>query len=477
MKINKISAMIFFTLFLFSIQALPEPIGLEQVIREVCTNSDSVKMMNETVKKSEQSVREQWAAALPKISLSASAIESYGSLFGSSSSSSSSSSTHSNNADYVTQEQVQAAIQSAIQSVFSKFADPQISTIYSTGLSFSQPIYTFGKVGTALKVAKQYDKSVRFNYQRNIQNLQLAAFDLYFRTLIADRSAEISRHALSRKKELNSFLERNFELGSGSKAQVLSTSADLASHSASLLVAERDARTAMMSLNMFMGRPLTDSILLDTMINIVSLQTFDVPDVERAVDIACKNRMDLKTLRLLAESNRNGAKIYKAMYLPSISALGSLGYSKMESDLYSTDGTSNWMVGLGLSWTLFDGFSSSAKASQYISDANKLDLAYHSLSSVIEIEIRSDIAECSAADSNYAASQVMFNAAKESYDLTNSNFRQGSGQFADLQLSDEMLRQAELGLVNAKYRLLRSRAALMVAMGQDIVPLDSDKSK
>jgi outer membrane protein TolC len=133
------------------------------------------------------------------------------------------------------------------------------------------------------------------------------------------------------------------------------------------------------------------------------------------------------------------------------------------------------MLGLGLSWTLFDGFANSAKAAQYVSDANKMDLAYHTLTNLIEIEIRSDIKDCSAADSNYVASQVMFNAAKESYELTNSNFKQGSGQFADLQLSDETLRQAELGLVNAKYRQIRSRAALMIAMGQDIVQLNSEK--
>ena len=51
-------------------------------------------------------------------------------------------------------------------------------------------------------------------------------------------------------------------------------------------------------------------------------------------------------------------------------------------------------------------------------------------------------------------------AAKESYNLTEDNFKQGSGQFADLQLAEERLRQAEQGLINARYRLLRSRAEL-----------------
>jgi outer membrane protein TolC len=133
------------------------------------------------------------------------------------------------------------------------------------------------------------------------------------------------------------------------------------------------------------------------------------------------------------------------------------------------DWTTNWTVGVGMQWTLFDGFAYKAKAAQFSSDARKLEIAKTELSKYIEIEIRTAITECDAADSNLSASKEMYAAALEGYDLTNSNFRQGSGQFADLELADEQLLQAELGLINARYRQLRSRAALQVAMGNNIV--------
>jgi outer membrane protein TolC len=72
----------------------------------------------------------------------------------------------------------------------------------------------------------------------------------------------------------------------------------------------------------------------------------------------------------------------------------------------------------------------------------------------------------------------MLTSAQEGYLLTNNNFKQGSGQFADVQLSDETLKQAELGVINARYRQVRSRAALLIAMGKEIVALNNDqKSK
>ena len=98
MKIRTLFGMAACAVLGYSLQACCESLTLEQVIREVCTNSDSVKMMKESVKKAEGMVKEQWANALPVISATGVAAENYGSLFGGSSSSGSSSSSHSHSA-------------------------------------------------------------------------------------------------------------------------------------------------------------------------------------------------------------------------------------------------------------------------------------------------------------------------------------------------------------------------------------------
>ena len=166
----------------YSLPAYCEGLTLEQVIRDVCTKSDSVKSMRESVKKTEEMVREKWSAALPVIAANAAVAESHGSLFSSSGSSSSSSSSHSDThsgtnqgSPYVTEDE----FNQKMASLFEGFSQAQNSTIYSTGLSISQPIYTFGKVGTAIKIAQKVDEATKCIYQRNFQALQLQAFDLF----------------------------------------------------------------------------------------------------------------------------------------------------------------------------------------------------------------------------------------------------------------------------------------------------------
>lgn len=456
-------------------QSFSQKLGLEQVIREVCANSDSVKMMKETIIRADQVVRENWANALPMISATGYAAQSYGSLFGGSSGGSGSSSRSLAKEASNFSPGDSAALASIENELgqFSTLSNPQTSTIYSAGVSFSQPIYTFGKIGTALKVAQEFSKSAHLTYARNIQTLQLAALDMFFQTVYAEKLCGIQERTVARKKELFEYTNRNFQAGSGAKATVLSTKSDFSKEYSNLLKAIRDARQGRMFLNYFMGRPITDTSILDTSMELPGLMATVIPEPDKAIGFALDGRPELQSMKLYAEATRGGAKIYKAMYLPSIAATGSAGWSKYAGNaLFSNNGATNWTLGIGAQWTLFDGFANSAKAAQFTSDANKLDIAYETLSKAIEIEIRSDIRNCAVYDSMYEASKEAYEAALESYNLTNDNFKLGSGVFSDLKLSDESFRQAEVGLIQARFNQMRSRAALLIAMGREIISLN-----
>ena len=72
----------------------------------------------------------------------------------------------------------------------------------------------------------------------------------------------------------------------------------------------------------------------------------------------------------------------------------------------------------------------------------------------------------------YESSKEAYEAALESYNLTNDNFKLGSGVFSDLKFADEALQKAEVGLIQARFNQMRSRAALLIAMGREIISLN-----
>jgi HAE1 family hydrophobic/amphiphilic exporter-1 len=452
----------------FSLPAISDPLSLEQVIKEVCTKSDSVKSMKQTIAKSQQMVREKWANALPTVSASISAARAYGLGVGMQSGS---------GGVHVPDSLLRAPVTyGAMSGMFSSLTNPDDASLYGASISIQQPIYTFGKVGSAVQVANDFLKATQSNYGRNMQQLQLLALDAYYGVFLTELNLDIARRSLARKIELNEFLSRNFKLGSGSKAQVLATLADVQNQKAQIITVAELASASKMMLNSLMGRSLSDSVELDTNSSMkMSLLSIKLPEASSAVESAQKTRGDLKSIGFLTQANTGGAQIFNAMYLPTIGAQGSFGTNGNKAkDMVDWD-KRNWSVGIGLKWMIFDGFANNAIASQYRADAEKLSIASQAIAKAIEIEIQTDLAECASADSNIAGSRITFDASKESYDLTNENFKQGSGQFVDLQLAEERLRQAEMGAVNARYRQMRSRAALLVAMGQDIVKLEGTK--
>jgi outer membrane protein len=462
----------------FASQAFPQALTLEQVIREACAKSDSVKMMKQTIIKADQVVRQNWSAALPKASSTLYGGHAYGSLTSGSMGGGSSMGGSSGGlgkaaavtpADYPT---IAGIAGSVVGEAMSQLMAPTDMEIYSASVSVTQPIYTFGKVGTAVDVASQFSKSARASYRRNLQQIQMMALDVFYRTLLAQMAAGISEHSLSRKQDLCAFLDGNFKLGSGSKAQLLAAIADASTQKADLITARQNVRSAKMNLNSFIGRPITDDFELDTSAAVPISVKEGIPAESDAVGAALKNRGDMESIEYFKKANIGGAKLYRAMYLPNIAATGSLGISgRALEDMIDWD-NHNWSLGVAMQWSFFDGFANSAKAAQYQSDADKLAILQNSLTKMLEIEVRAAVQECAAADTNIVASQDAYAAAKESYELMNGNFKQGSGQLTDLQQSEERLRQAEMGLINARYRLTKSRAALQVAMGNDIVKLE-----
>lgn len=433
MKLSSKMKAIVCTICAMSVIVHAETMNLEQVIQKVCVNSDSVKMMKETLYKAEQAVNKERSAAFPSIMSNISADRKY-------------------------------------SRISMPTNDGTGAPSYSGTLSAKQTL-NIGKVGTALNVAKQYYSAIKNTYNRNLQSLQLSTLDAFYRVVLADMTVAVSHHSLTRKTELFEFLDRNFKLGSGAKAQVLMTQSDVKGASSEIITAQQNANAAHMMLNALMGLSLTEAVQLDTSLQ-PSIMNQPLPASEDAVRSALERRGDLCALDYFAKANAGGVKILRATYLPDLSATGlfSVGGDSLKH-LVDWDKRS-WSVGVGMTWIMFDGLQVRSLMQQYRSDVRKLELAQKAVSKMIEIEILTAISECAAADSNLIATQEMLAAATESYELTNENFKQGSGLFSDLQNAEERLRQAETGTVNARYRVLRSRAALQVAQGKDIITLE-----
>ena len=334
---------------------------------------------------------------------------------------------------------------------------------YSYGVELSQPIYAFGRLGLAVRTASTQVESQNEANRRSRQELELQALDAFYGLVMAQSRLLVLEASGKRQKETVAFMESNFKMGAGMRSSVLLATASLKAVEPERIRAARNVEAARMALNRLLGRPIEDSLELDT---ITTAMGSPLVTSETAVETALKQRADLSALRLQKEALQGFAKGARMQYRPSLGFQGKLGILAFDPDqLGDFKNNKEWQVGVGLQWNLFDGFSSSSRARQYDSDVRSLELVERQASAFARIEIESAQREAEAADTAYQAARQARDAAFEALELLSDDFRAGKGQITDLLSAEEGLRNAEFGALASRYQMARSQAALRVALG------------
>ncbi len=418
-------------------------LSLPEAIQEALSKSEEVLLLKEKEKRFTAVKREAWSGAFPEFSLSASAGRGGMALDPSS---------------------FPIPGGGGALDIFNIEQDR-----YSYAIQVTQPVFTFGRLGQAIKIAGLQDRADKASRWRSKQLLQLQVVDVFYGVVTARARLGILEASIKRQRETVSFLETNFRLGAGLRSNVLLAVSALKALEPQRIRAERDAEAARMILNRLLGRPIDAPVNPETKTRLELVRMVAVPD-SQMIQTILNGRPDLQSLLLQKKSLESTARFFKMLYLPALGAQARWGITAFEPEqLNDLEKNREWQVGLGLSWTLFDGLGKLAKAQQFASDARSIALAERQMRKLLHIEIQSAYREYEAADTALSAAQQSFKAAQEAQTLLSEEFRAGKGQLTDLLAAEQGLLEAEFGVLAARYQQIRSQAALQVALGKDLI--------
>lgn len=262
---------------------------------------------------------------------------------------------------------------------------------------------------------------------------------------------------------------RNFDLGSGSKADLLRSEAALTQIGVKLSEANRDYTRAQMGLNQVMGRDLEMAIEVDTSLAQLSWMKTPLQGETEIFRAAKEERSDLKAIKMQGKIYAGGERIDKANYLPSIALQSKFGFTGYDDATNALKWENrDWSIGVGMTWTLFDGWANQAKASEKRIQSKILDQQALQLQRQMQTEISRLTREVEVSTANQKAMQAMIAALSESLDLTQRDFKSGKGLLSDLLGLEESLSQTRLGLLQARWQELRARAQLSYVQGRDL---------
>jgi outer membrane protein len=350
----------------------------------------------------------------------------------------------------VTAARTQSASTVATGPAIKSFDDSTLARV-----SVSQLLFDFGKTFADTRVARKLADVASEDVELQRQLITLAVKESYTNINFAQRLIAVQQQALERA-DLNLRSARGFfEVGTRPKSDVARAEVDVANARVDLIRARNAERNARVAMNTAMGIPAnTPTQIQDNLVyEPVTL------DPTQLLGEAYRQRPESRQARLQVEAADARARRAFRDFFPDITASGYYGGTR--ADLQEV-----WEVGLGLTWSLFDGGNRMAryKETRVLLDGAQARVRATELD--ISREVEQAHINVTESDERIQAAKTAVASAMENFRLAQGRFDAGVGTILELTDAQLALTQAQNQETQALADYRISLARLQRAIGR-----------
>ena len=323
--------------------------------------------------------------------------------------------------------------------------------IFMAGVSLTQPLYTFGKIGNAVKSVKSAIKMAESSHELTRREVRYAATDLYWTAKMTDEIVKLAETDLKNARNAKNKLT---SAGRANRSNLLKIESDIATKEINVSDAKFNRDTAHRMLKIMAGIDINEELVL----------TQDFPKTFDAI-----NAPELKTTpqweildeqvnmyERLARSKRAGA-------YPTLAATASYNYMSMSGDIghmFDKSGSQSANWGVALQVPIFSGGLNRANATVEAmnAEAARQDLAQ--AKKITTEQYDNAIKSYNHLRGNLSTLENARDLAAKTYTLSQNRF--ASGQTSAVELADVSagLYQLDMALLNTKYKILMSAESI-----------------
>lgn len=255
----------------------------------------------------------------------------------------------------------------------------QEKSFWMVGLDMKYPVFTGGKINAAVKAAELKSEMKKQEVSKEQNALLSELTTRYFQLQLALDAEKVRQQALDANKHHLDNARKLEANGLMASVETMQAEAAYADAGRELLAAQKDvvlAQTALagtLGLDSLPGSPETPLFLPD------ALQPLEFYE-EQAVQFY----PDINKLFLMQELSQQGLKAKKAAYVPDVALMGN--YRLAEGNLASV--VPDWYLGVGFSFTLFDGLSRRNEVREYSTMKESIQLMREQATQDIRILVR-----------------------------------------------------------------------------------------
>lgn len=316
---------------------------------------------------------------------------------------------------------------------------PKSISNFATKIEVQQPILNLdaiyeknaGKIKTEiLKIqAERTQEYIEFILRKAYMQLQVAY-------QMGETLEKAKNTALVNKKVIDNY----YKNGLIKKSEVLNMEVRLLDIDNQLHYAQTNIKNASDYLLFLLNEKNTNTLLKPT----DELAKIDLPlDIPTQLNL---QRKDLQAYEKSLESYEWLIKSHKAKNYPKLNAFGSFEMYDKNLAQFNANG---YLVGLQLSWNIFDGLKSKSEQEKYKLVIEKTKTEIQQYINQNQLELNQSIRNVFDTENKVKLSQKAFEQSKEAYRISQNRYQQGLEKSADLLLSETQMSQKELEYINA----------------------------
>lgn len=323
--------------------------------------------------------------------------------------------------------------------------------IFMAGVTITQPIYTFGKIGNAVDSVRNAIKMSEYSKEMVLREVRYAAVDLYWTAKMTDEIVEIARKnlndAVSAKKKLTG-------AGRANRGNLVKIESDIATKEINLSDAEFNRDTAHRMLKILAG------IDIDEPLNLTDNFPESFPEIENKKLSSTPEWqvLDQQIKMYEAKASANRANGY-----PTLAAVGAYDYFTMDKDLknmFNSRAEQAAYLGLALKVPIFSGGVNRANATVEVMNAEAARQDFEKSKKITSEKYTNAIKQYNHLRGNLKGLTNARNLAAKAYGFSRDRFAAGQTSAVELADVSNGLYQLDMALLNAKYKILMSAESI-----------------
>jgi outer membrane protein TolC len=325
----------------------------------------------------------------------------------------------------------------------------------SAKVGLTQPLFTWGQVGAAIRAAevgiKSADEQLRLYRQAALLDVSAAFYDV----LLARELHDLAVRNLEQKRRHLEEARRKYQAGVATDYDILAATVSVDNTRPEVIRTENQIRTKREKLRFLLA-------VEGGEIDVAGSLEVDLrpsPSPEEAFTLARGKRPDLADIRYRIRIYEERVIVTAAQDKPRVDLKGEYGWSYLEQPGVYGDGPS-WSVGIQLSYPFFDGLRTRGRVAQAQSDLRGLQIDEARQAEKVALETRDAVNAVRESEEILRSLVGVVTQAERLLAMAEKGYELGVKTRLDVEDAELNLRQARSGLSRSRRDYLVARVNL-----------------